>query len=33
MTAEPHPLDRKSGTGRGKEMKKQGGGAGNWGNT
>eukprot|EP00828_Plagiopyla_frontata_P010932 TRINITY_DN1597_c0_g1_i2.p3 TRINITY_DN1597_c0_g1~~TRINITY_DN1597_c0_g1_i2.p3 ORF type:complete len:192 (-),score=55.15 TRINITY_DN1597_c0_g1_i2:22-597(-) len=33
ISSDPHPLDRRSGTGRGKELKKQGGGAGNWGNT
>eukprot|EP00828_Plagiopyla_frontata_P048725 TRINITY_DN944_c0_g1_i6.p1 TRINITY_DN944_c0_g1~~TRINITY_DN944_c0_g1_i6.p1 ORF type:complete len:438 (-),score=119.70 TRINITY_DN944_c0_g1_i6:72-1226(-) len=32
VTEEPHPLDRRSGTGRGQELKKRGGGAGNWGN-
>eukprot|EP00828_Plagiopyla_frontata_P030356 TRINITY_DN3952_c0_g2_i18.p2 TRINITY_DN3952_c0_g2~~TRINITY_DN3952_c0_g2_i18.p2 ORF type:complete len:204 (-),score=71.68 TRINITY_DN3952_c0_g2_i18:66-677(-) len=31
VSAEPHPLDRRSGTGMGKEPKKQGGGGGNWG--
>eukprot|EP00828_Plagiopyla_frontata_P030354 TRINITY_DN3952_c0_g2_i12.p1 TRINITY_DN3952_c0_g2~~TRINITY_DN3952_c0_g2_i12.p1 ORF type:complete len:233 (-),score=56.98 TRINITY_DN3952_c0_g2_i12:105-803(-) len=31
VSAEPHPLDRRSGTGMGKEPKKQGGGGMNWG--
>lgn len=32
VSGEPHPLDRRSGTGMGKEMKKEGGGRRNWGN-
>lgn len=32
VPAEPHPIDRRSGTGRGKEDKKKGGGQSNWGN-
>ena len=32
VSDEPHPLDRHSGTGRGKELRKDGGGRKNWGN-
>ncbi|CAD8184888.1 unnamed protein product [Paramecium octaurelia] len=32
VPAEPHPKDRQSGTGRGKEQRKEGGGRNNWGN-
>lgn len=32
LTDEPHPKDRESGTGRGKELRKDGGGKSNWGN-
>ncbi len=31
VAEEPHPLDRRSGTGRGKELRKEGGGRHNWG--
>jgi len=31
VSAEPHPLDRRSGTGRGKELRKGGAGKNNWG--
>jgi hypothetical protein len=31
VAAEPHPLDKHSGTGRGKEMRKGGAGKANWG--
>ena len=32
VSDQPHPKDRQSGTGRGKESRKEGGGRGNWGN-